>query len=139
MRFFASIANRIKAEREANEVLEHTLNVYFPELLKFNSTAELEASNLYEKIWPEVERILNAIIVSEPSAVADGLTLPKINPEIQNGGFPPPATTDGSDQVRALAWNIERGSRFEGIVDALQHHPKLKNRDLLLLTELDYG
>ncbi len=38
-----------------------------------------------------------------------------------------------------LAWNIESGNRFEGIVDALKNHARLKEKDVLLLTELDYG
>ncbi len=37
------------------------------------------------------------------------------------------------------AWNIERGNRFAGIVNALKNHEDLKDKDLLLLTELDYG
>ena len=41
--------------------------------------------------------------------------------------------------VSASAWNIERGNRFTGIVDALKNHEDLKDKDLLLLTELDYG
>jgi endonuclease/exonuclease/phosphatase family metal-dependent hydrolase len=52
----------------------------------------------------------------------------------------PPAAAGGSaDAVSALAWNIERGNVFEGIVEALKNHPQLKDKDLLLLTELDYG
>ncbi len=104
-------------------VLDHQLDRFFPELLKFESTAELEKSAVYSEIKPEVERILNAVVQenfayeSEPSASADGF----------------------SDKVSALAWNIERGNRFEGIVNALKNHADLKNRDLLLLTELDHG
>jgi len=104
-------------------VLDHQLDRFFPELLKFESTAELEKSAVYSEIKPEVERILNAVVQenfayeSEPSASVDGF----------------------SDKVSALAWNIERGNRFEGIVNALKNHADLKNRDLLLLTELDHG
>ena len=105
--------------------LDHELRQYFPELLKFESTEEMEASELYQKIRPEVERILNAVVVSCP--------------DYQLGLVPPPANAGGSDKISAVAWNIERGNQFEGIVDALQHHPKLKQKDLLLLTELDYG
>ena len=36
-------------------------------------------------------------------------------------------------------WNIERGRIFEGILDALKNHEQLKDKDLYLLTELDYG
>ena len=116
----------IAVETEAidtSRVLDHQLNQHFPELLKFESTAEMEASELYQKIRPEVDRILNAVVLSEPSALAGGLTQVERQPE----------------SISALAWNIERGNRFEGIVDALQNHPKLNQKDLLLLTELDYG
>jgi endonuclease/exonuclease/phosphatase family metal-dependent hydrolase len=98
-------------------VLEHGLRKFFPELLKFESTAEMEASGLYATIKPEVDRILNAIVLWETSAPA---------------GSP-------LRHVSAVAWNIERGSRFYGIVHALKNHPQLKDRDILFLTELDYG
>jgi len=101
-------------------ILEHDLKQHFPELLKFESTRELEASPLYKKIKPEVDRILNAI-VSEPPPTPSSLT------------------SNPSSFVSALAWNLERGIRFEGIVDALKTNPRLRDRDLLLLTELDYG
>jgi len=107
------------------EVLEHGLRKHFPELLKFESTPELEASALYTRIKPEVDRILNAIVLFEPHAsTGDSVCRP-----------------DGSDygHVSALAWNIERGSRYSGIVQALTYHPKLKDRDVLFLTELDHG
>src|ERR1051325_8328294 len=41
--------------------------------------------------------------------------------------------------LRAVVWNIERGARLEGIVEALNHHPVLGHADLLLLKELDVG
>ena len=43
-------------------VLNHDLNRHFPELLQFESTPQIEASNLYKKIRLEVEKILNAVI-----------------------------------------------------------------------------
>ncbi len=43
------------------------------------------------------------------------------------------------DKIAALAWNIERGCIFDGIVEALKNHSGLNNKDLLLLTELDHG
>ncbi|MGB5013706.1 MAG: endonuclease/exonuclease/phosphatase family protein [Pyrinomonadaceae bacterium] len=99
-------------------ILDHDLNQHFPELLKFESTREMEASELYKQIRPEVEQILNAV-------VAEDLTLPR--------AVAKPGT------INALAWNIERGNRFEGIIDALKKHDELNNKDVYLLTELDYG
>ena len=105
------------AQISSPAVLEHRLECVFPDLLKFDSTAEMERSDVYQPVKTEVERILNAV-VQENFA---------------------PENHEKKDVVRALAWNIERGSRFAGIVDALRNHRDLKERDVLLLTELDYG
>lgn len=99
-------------------ILDHDLNQYFPELLKFESTAEMEASALWRNIRDEAHRILNAVVVEE---LAD------------------PPTHDVEPVIKTLAWNIERGNRYEGIVTALKNHEKLKDKDILLLTELDHG
>ncbi len=110
------------------EVLDHDLNRYFPELLKFESTAEMAASPIVEEIRKDAERILNAVVVSEPGAVATGF--------LSDGIKTPFPTAPGSD-LKAVAWNIERGSIFEGIVGALQNHTDLNKKDVLLLTGLD--
>jgi endonuclease/exonuclease/phosphatase family metal-dependent hydrolase len=101
-------------------LLEHNLNPYFPELLKFNSIEETEKSAVYQKIRPDVERILSAV-VGENFA------------ESREPG------AGSRESVSAIAWNIERGCVFEGILNALKNHQDLKERDLYLLTELDYG
>jgi endonuclease/exonuclease/phosphatase family metal-dependent hydrolase len=101
-------------------VLEHDLNQYFPELLKFESIKEIECSAVYQKIKPTVERILNAVVqenFTEQSAVS----------------------SQQSAVISTIAWNIERGNIYEGIVEAVKNHPKLKDKDVYLLTELDYG
>lgn len=41
--------------------------------------------------------------------------------------------------LRVVEWNIERGTQFEGIVEALNNHPVMRYADLLLLNELDDG
>lgn len=41
--------------------------------------------------------------------------------------------------LRIVEWNIERGSRLDGIVEVLTAHPVLKFADLLLINELDDG
>jgi endonuclease/exonuclease/phosphatase family metal-dependent hydrolase len=107
------------------DVLAHDLNKYFQELLKFESTRELEASELYDRIKPEVDRILNAVVVSSGGQGAQSSGMERLEARTQT--------------VSALAWNIERGIQLDGIIDALENNPKLKDKDLLLLTELDYG
>lgn len=41
--------------------------------------------------------------------------------------------------VRAVAWNVERGKRFEALEGVITAHPRLRSADLLLLTEVDIG
>lgn len=41
--------------------------------------------------------------------------------------------------LRVVEWNIERGARLEGIIEALNTHEVLRFADLLLLNELDHG
>ncbi len=115
------------------ELLDHDLNKYFPELLKLESTAELAASPLVEKIRETAERILNSVVAetTEPRDVSIRLPLDPVKT--------PVAAANGSDRISALAWNIERGIVFDGIAEALKEHPDLKDKDLLLLTELDHG
>ncbi len=103
-------------------VLDHDLAKHFPELLKFESTPELEASTRYREIKADVERILNAVVIESFA--------PPQNPKSR---FPNPKS------IGAVAWNIERGSVFDGILEALQNHQDLKDKDVLLLTELDHG
>jgi len=117
-------------------ILEHNLNEHFPELLRFESTAEMEASDLYNQIRSDVNRIMNAIVL-EPAGPVGGAIRGLENGDSESS-VNPPTNADGS-AVRALAWNLERGIQFEGIIDALKTHDKLKDKDLLLLSELDYG
>ena len=110
-------------------ILDHDLNRHFPELLKYESTPELERSGLWAELRDEAERVLNAVVVEEFANGSDSFT----------NGIEPPATAGDADRISALAWNIERGIVFDGIVNALKHHKDLKDKDVLLLTELDYG
>ncbi len=114
-------------------ILEHDVNKYFLELLKFESTSALEASEVWPEIRDEVERILNAV-VSEPGAVATGFFQRSEDDWTRNSV----ASAPGSD-IHALAWNLERGIQFEGIANALAKHPALSNKDVLMLPELDHG
>src|SRR4051794_28025246 len=100
-----------------SQYLDHDLEQYFSQLRKFESTSDMESSKIYERIRPEVDRILNTVV---------------------RENFASPSSFSAK-RIPAVAWNIERGSRFEGIVDALQNHPDIRDKDLLLLTELDYG
>ena len=108
------------------DILEHDLDQHFPDLRKFESTPEMESSDLYKKIRPDVERIMNAVVVehlADPS-----------NIQPSKDGADGPHNT-----IRILAWNLERGIQLDGIIDALSRHPRLTGKNVLLLTELDHG
>jgi endonuclease/exonuclease/phosphatase family metal-dependent hydrolase len=100
--------------------LEHSLSPHFRELAQFHSTKALEASTLYARLRPEVERVLGG--------VEQGDFTP--------GASPPPLS---SRAIRATAWNIERGIKLDEIIRALRGHELMRRSDVLLLTELDYG
>lgn len=130
--------NPASAQIGPPELLEHDLNQYFPELLKFESTVELAACSIVEKVRDDAERILNAVVVGSRSGTMSergGIATGAADVTDDND---PIAITSGSE-ITAVAWNIERGIMFEGIVDALKHHDDLKDKDVLLLTELDHG
>src|ERR1044071_4695299 len=105
---------------QGQSVLDHELQPYFSELAQFNSTKALMASPLYAKLQPEIERVL--------TSVAQENFAPSV-----------PVNSSLSPFIRATAWNIERGMRFESIMRVFEEHPLISRSDILLLTELDYG
>lgn len=113
--------SQIRQDTHSPDNLDHDLNRYFPELLTFESTPEMKASDLWKRIRDEAEGILNAVVVEDLVAK-----------DVRDESRTP-------NTISALAWNIERGIVFDGIIEALQNHHELKDKDLLLLTELDYG
>ena len=96
---------------------DHTFRPFLAELARCESTRELESSRLYQKLRPDIDRVL-ARVWHEELAV------------------PAPAA---NDSMHAVAWNIERGMRLRGVIQCLQEHPLLANADILLLSELDCG
>lgn len=107
-------------------ILDHKLNQYFPELLKFDSTAEMEASGVWPKVREDVERIMSAVVVGSAVRSARFTAYERDESRTLNG-------------IRALAWNLERGIQFEGIADALANDDRISGRDILMLPELDLG
>ena len=98
--------------------MDHAINPYFPQLRQIPSSRDLESSPLYRRLRPEIERVLNTVETGEDPAGCSG-----------------PARSS----IRAVAWNIERGLKLPGLTRALREHPLLREADVLLLTELDYG
>lgn len=99
-------------------VLDHNLQPYLEALGHFTSTRDCERSILFERLKPELDRVLTNVEANECKD-AKPVVIPSI--------------------VRAAAWNVERGIQLDGIIRALRDHPVLNQSDLLLLTELDYG
>lgn len=150
---------RISKGIESPEFLEHGLAPYFERLLTFASTAELEASAVHAEIRGEAERILNAVVAEERETAdkrqetEDGRREDEVREKGSEGigeknplsatqdpqADIPRSATRKSQAVSALAWNIERGNIFDGIVKALKEHEGLREKDVLLLTELDHG
>ncbi|MCK6553444.1 hypothetical protein L6Q96_02490 [Candidatus Binatia bacterium] len=50
-----------------------------------------------------------------------------------------PAADERPARIRVAAFNIERGSRFDGIVALLSAHPALQDVDVFLISEADWG
>ncbi|HYP53117.1 MAG TPA: endonuclease/exonuclease/phosphatase family protein, partial [Pyrinomonadaceae bacterium] len=110
-----------RRQTSAPEALGHALGPHLPALARFHSTKELEASPLYASLRAEVGRVLGTVVEEEfaPAARARG--------------------ESASRSVRVTAWNIERGTRFDGIRRVLTEHTLVGASDVLLLTELDWG
>ncbi|MBX3243332.1 MAG: hypothetical protein KF685_02550 [Acidobacteria bacterium] len=150
---------RVSKGIERPEFLEHGLAPYFERLLTFASTAELEASAVHAEIRDEAERILNAVVAEERETAdkrqetEDGRREDEVREKGSEGVEEKNPLSSSQDpqadillsatrkpqSVSALAWNIERGNIFDGIVKALKEHEGLRDKDVLLLTELDHG
>lgn len=83
----------------------------------FNTFKELRGSAVFGKHAAELDRLF-----SQPKLyVAEGAR-PRL-----------------ASFLRVVEWNIERGTRLDGIIKVLNSHPVLKFSDLLILNELDEG
>ncbi len=64
--------------------------------------------------------------------------IPELNLiEVENTVVTPPA--DPTEMLTIVAWNLERGRYWSEAVELIQTAPELKDPDLLLLSEMDYG
>jgi len=98
------------------EPLSHQLNPHFQELAMIDSSKELKKSPLYQKLLPEIKKILNGYEIGFFSNEAPAKPF-----------------------YRAVCWNIERGIEYEGILHTLKTHPVLKEADIFLIPETDLG
>ena len=96
--------------------LEHQLAPHYPALRAIRKRRALERSPLWAEIGGEVERVL------------DGLE------RVDHPGATPPDRT-----LRAVAWNIQRGTALDELKRAFTADPELARADVLLLSEVDVG
>ena len=87
------------------------------DLKDFSTFPELRASPAYQKHEHALQDLFNT-------------------PRIYRAPNPQPRLRSF---LRVVVWNIERGARLEGIIEALTFHPVLQYADLLLFNELDDG
>ena len=127
------------------DVLKHDLNQHFPYLLQFESIDDAKKSDVYVKIKPTVDRILSAVVCEnfspliETNAQTFDLDSKPLHAEEGNKLDVQLSERSHAAEISVVAWNIERGRMFEGILETLKTHDKLKEKDIYLLTELDYG
>ena len=101
--------------------LDHDFTEALAHIAGIRTRRRLGRDPVFRQIRPQLERVLRGFEWDlEPTL---GLPLVPRRP----------------GTVRAVAWNVERGKRFEGLHDVLRHDPELADADLLLLTEVDIG
>jgi endonuclease/exonuclease/phosphatase family metal-dependent hydrolase len=99
------------------EPLEHQLAPHYPALRAIRKRDELLRSPLWAQIGGEASRLLDGV---------------------ERGDHRDARPLDGK-RLRAVAWNIQRGTHFDGLRRALTDEPRLRDADLLLLSEVDCG
>ena len=97
--------------------IEHDLAPHYAALRAVSDRRALERTDLWRQIRDDVERVI--------AGVERGDQAPSLGPH----GKP----------LRLVAWNIQRGARFDAILHALQNDPILAAADVLLLSEIDCG
>jgi len=95
---------------------DQSLKPYLGELARLHTTQELEQSTLYRKLQPDIDRVLTHVWHEEFAGE-------RLQPET----------------VSAVAWNIERGMRLDGVIACLREHALLRSADVLFVSELDWG
>lgn len=102
---------------EIRQLTRERLHPAFPRFRQCHSSAELDQLPLYRELAGEIRRALETP---------------------QTGDFRKNAART-RDRYRFVAWNIERGTEFEGQLRALASDPWLRDADVLLLIETDIG
>ena len=96
--------------------IEHDLGPCYAELRAIANRRALERSDLWRRIHADVERVTSAVEQGDHEAAR------ALGP-----------------RLRFVAWNVQRGARFDALAGALRGDPILSRADVVLLTEIDCG
>lgn len=110
------VVARLETEHQR---LVHVLRPVLLELARIRSRRALEHNPLYQRHADEIDRVLTGFEWDLRTCRKPG--------------------SESSRPITAVAWNVERGKRFDALRHALHEVPDIRNADLLLLTELDIG
>ena len=116
-RFRPGVAVEVEVSHAVRR-LEHALRPHFEALSRHRTRRALERDPLFKQLRPDLEQVLLGF-----------------DWDLRNTA---PAPAQGTP-IRAVAWNIERGKRFEPLMAALRDEPLIRDADLLMLTEVDIG
>jgi endonuclease/exonuclease/phosphatase family metal-dependent hydrolase len=90
---------------------------WLEDLRRYKTLVELKRSALYSDYGKKIEKFLKTPqLISRPNAV------PRLN-----------------SFLRIVQWNIEKGKRFDSILDLLQNNETLRWADVVILNEADLG
>jgi endonuclease/exonuclease/phosphatase family metal-dependent hydrolase len=101
--------------------LDHDFTDALAYLSRIRHRRKLERDPVYQRIRPQLERVLRGFEWDLEPTLGTQLT----------------PRRPGS--VRVVAWNVERGKRFEGLRRLLTQDGELRDADILMLTEVDIG
>lgn len=101
--------------------VEHALSEHLPRWGSFRTRWELRRDPGFRRHRREIEAVLTGW-----------------EWDVTRTRAPEHAVSRGAN-LRAVAWNIERGKRFDPLCGALLEHPDLCGADLVLLSEVDEG
>ena len=104
------------------ESLQHEIQAHYPALRAIRTRKALERSALWAEIGGEVRRVLEGVERGDCAPVP----------------LPAAVPAGRGRALRAVAWNIQRGARFDDLRRAVLA-PPLAGADLLLLSEVDVG
>ena len=85
----------------------------------FATISALRSSRVWQDIEPRLRRVLGDVRRYEPVT-------------------PPPPSTD-PDRIKAVHWNIEHGNWYDQVECALRTNDELRDADLFLFNEIDFG